>query len=138
PEDLPLDAVHAPLGSRRILIADDATSSRELLRSILEASGHGVEEAENGQQVLPTTEPFRPHLVILDLQMPRLDGYSTAMALRKMPVSRRMPLVALTAALTQTAPDRIAAAGFSAYLVKPIRPSRLRECVSLLLQESGT
>jgi CheY-like chemotaxis protein len=117
------------------LIADDTASSRDLLRSILEASGYLVEEAQDGQQVLEIVESFRPHLVILDLHMPRLDGYLTAAALRKMPTMLRLPIVALTAAVTQTAPDSISGAGFTAHLVKPIRPSGLRQCVASLLQE---
>lgn len=129
---------NAPQESRRILIADDTASSRDLLRSILEANGYVVEEAQDGQHVLEIIESFGPHLVILDLHMPRLDGYSTAAALRKMPLFRQLPIVALTAAVTQTAPDRISEAGFSAYLVKPIRPSSLRQCVARLLQESDS
>jgi CheY-like chemotaxis protein len=120
---------------RRVLIADDTVSSRDLLRSILEASGYVVEEAQDGERVLEIIESFGPHLVILDLHMPRLDGYSTAVALRKTSLFQRLPIVALTAAATQTAPDRILEAGFSAYLVKPIRPSSLRRCVASLLQE---
>lgn len=123
-----------PLGPGRVLIADNAASSCDLLRSILEASDYVVTEARDGQKVLEIIESFGPHVVILDLQIPRLDGYATAAALRKMPTFRRTPIIALTAAITQTAPDRISAAGFSAYLVKPIRPSRLRECVASLMQ----
>ena len=121
---------------RRVLIADDAASSRDLLRSILEASDYLVAEANDGEQVLEIIESFNPHLVILDLQMPRLDGYATAAALKKMPGLHRRPIIALTAAVTQTAPDRITEAGFSAYLVKPIRPGSLRQCVARLLQAS--
>lgn len=128
-------AANSPLERRRVLIADDTASSRDLLRSILEANGHVIQEARDGQEVLEVIELFLPHLVILDLQMPRLDGYSTAVALRKIPFCERIPIIALTAALTQTAPDRISDAGFSAYLVKPIRPSVLRQCVATLLQE---
>jgi CheY-like chemotaxis protein len=130
-----LSRVTAPLQPRRILIADDTASSRDLLRSILEANGHLVEEANDGQRVMEVIEKFGPHLLILDLHMPRLDGYSTATALRKIPIFRHIPIVALTAAMTQTAPDRISEAGFSAYLVKPIRPSSLRQCVANLLRE---
>jgi CheY-like chemotaxis protein len=130
-----LARVNSTLQPKRILIADDSASSRDLLRSILEANGHIVEEAQDGQQVLEIVESFRPHVVILDLHMPRLDGYSTAAALRKMPIFERLPIVALTAAITQTAPDCISEAGFTAHLVKPIRPSSLRECVANLLRE---
>lgn len=121
---------------RRVLIADDSASSRDLLRSILEASQYAVAEANDGEQVLEIVDAFNPHLVILDLQMPRLDGYATATILKKKPSLQRTPIIALTAAVTQTAPDRIAEAGFSAYLVKPIRPSSLRECVARLLEAS--
>ena len=119
---------------KRILIADNAGSSRDLLRSILEAGNYIVEEATDGLQVLEIVEVFRPHLVILDLQMPKLDGYATATALRRIPALRQAPIIALTASLTQTAPERISEAGFSGYLVKPIGPSRLRQCVTEALQ----
>ena len=129
-----LTGVAIPAESKRILIADGSASSRDLLRSILEACNYIVEEAADGAQVLEIVEVFGPHLVILDLQMPRLDGYVTAAALRQIPRLRQTPIIALTAAFTQTAPDRISGAGFSGYLVKPIGPSRLRQCVAKALQ----
>lgn len=122
------------LEPRRVLIADDTASSRDLLRSILEASDYTVAEANDGEQVLASIESFQPHLVILDLQMPRLDGYATAAILKKRLGLQATPIIALTAALSQTVPERIAEAGFSAYLVKPVRPASLRQCVACLLQ----
>ena len=119
---------------KRVLIADDTASSRDLLRSILEASDYVVAEANDGRQVLEMAESFNPHLVILDLEMPKLDGYATAAILRKKPALRETPIIALTAALTQTAPERITEAGFSAYFVKPIRPRSLREFVARFLE----
>jgi CheY-like chemotaxis protein len=129
-----LTCAEIPAEPRRILIADEAASSRDLLRSILEACNYIVEEAIDGAQVLENVEAFAPHVIIFDLQMPRLDGYATAAALRRIPALRQTPIIALTAALTQTAPDRISEAGFSGYLVKPIGPSRLRQCVAQALQ----
>ncbi len=119
--------------AKRILIADEPLSSRELLRFMLECSGYEVLDAENGEQVLERVDAFAPHLVILDLQIPKLDGYTAAKALRKMPAFERTPLVALAAALSDAAPERIAEAGFTSYLVKPIIPSQLRLCVTSLL-----
>jgi CheY-like chemotaxis protein len=121
---------------KRVLIADDGASGRDLLRSILEGGNYIVEEAVDGAQVLEVVEAFGPHLIILDLQMPKLDGYATAAALRQIPKLREIPMIALTAALTQTAPGRISEAGFSGYLVKPIGPSRLRQCVAAALQST--
>jgi PleD family two-component response regulator len=74
-----------PLLTIRVLIADDSQSSRALLRAILEGSGYEVFEAENGVQVLERAGGFGPDLLILDLQMPKLDGYAAAKALRKIP-----------------------------------------------------
>jgi CheY-like chemotaxis protein len=117
----------------RVLIADDALGSRELLRTILERCGYEVLEAEDGEQVLQKAPGFEPHLVILDLQMPKLDGYSAAIALRKLPALARIPIVALAAALPDVSPDQTSEAGFTQCLVKPISPARLRECVTQLL-----
>ena len=120
---------------KRVLIADETASSRELLRSILEASDYLVAQAGDGEQVLEMVPAFGPHLIILDLQMPRLDGYATVVALRRIPALRRTPIIALTAAITQTVPEKISEAGFTAYLVKPIGPATLRQCVAKVLQE---
>jgi CheY-like chemotaxis protein len=117
----------------RILIADDTLSGRELVRSILEDCGHEVAEAEDGEQVIAIAILFDPHLVILDIHMPKLDGWATAAALRNIPAFASIPIVALSAASVEVLPDRIARAGFTSYLVKPIGPRRLRECVASLL-----
>jgi CheY-like chemotaxis protein len=117
----------------RVLIADDTLSSRELLRTILERCGYEVSEAEDGEQVLQKALGFAPHMIILDLQMPKLDGYSAAIALRMIPAFKRIPIVALAAALTDVSPEQTSQAGFTQYLVKPISPARLRECVTHLL-----
>ena len=119
--------------ARRILIADDALSSRELLRTILEGAGYQVMEAVDGQQAVEKAPEFAPHLVILDLQMPKLDGYSTAVALRKLPGFAEIPIVALAAALPEVSPEQMTEAGFTQCLVKPLSPARLRECVAQLL-----
>ena len=124
-----------PSEPKRVLIADDTASSRELLRSILEASDYLVAEAKDGEQVLEIARTFWPHLVILDLQMPKLDGYATVRALRREPALQRTPIIALTAAITQTVPEKIFEAGFTAYLVKPIGPLKLGQCIAKVQQE---
>ena len=125
-------------GGKRILIADDAVGSRELVRYILEGCGHEVIEAEDGEQALAQAEVCGPDLVILDLQMPKVDGYKVASTLRRTAKFAKTPILALSAAITQTAPERLAAAGFSSYLVKPIGPARLRQCVASLLKRAAS
>lgn len=119
--------------AKRILIADDTLSSRELLRSILESSGYEVVEAQDCEQVINRATEFKPHLVILDLQTPQLDGCAAATALRKIPAFANTPIVALAAALSDAIPEQMAQAGFTGYLVKPIGPARLRQCIASLL-----
>ncbi len=120
--------------ARRILIADDAVSGRELLRTILERSGYEVTEASDGAEVLEKVKDFLPHLVILDLQMPKVDGYSAVKALRKIPALEQIPIMALAAALPDVSPEQMSQAGFTSWIVKPISPARLREIVAQLLQ----
>jgi len=117
---------------KRVLVADGTVSSRDLLRLILEGSGYEVAEAEDEQQVLDLANEITPDLMIIDLNMPKLNGRTVATTLRKQFSS---PIVALTAALSQTFPDEISEAGFSAYLVKPLEPCRLRQCVARLLDD---
>ena len=69
--------------ARRILIADDAVSSRELLRTILERQGYIVMEAVDGREAVDQAPQFAPDLVILDLQMPAFDGFQVMKALRE-------------------------------------------------------
>lgn len=130
---MPDTAIQITWEKKRILIADDTASGRYLLRAILEACSYDVSEAEDGEQVLRKAIPFRPHLVILDLQMPKLDGFATVSALRRISSFECIPIVALTAAITFTSPDRMSDAGFTTYLVKPVAPRQLRDCVAGLL-----
>lgn len=117
----------------RILITDDTPSSRELLRSILDGCGYEVAEAVDGSEILKCAVAFKPHLVILDFQMSRLDGCAAAILLQKHPVHEKIPVIALIAAASEISADQIAAAGFTAHLVKPLSPDRLRHCVARLL-----
>src|SRR5258707_12234192 len=80
-----------------ILLADDNLPSRELMREILEASGHLIVEAANGRDALDLIRQNQPELVFLDLQMPVLDGFSVIRELQADVRFRRLPVVAVTA-----------------------------------------
>jgi len=120
-----------------ILIADDRASSRELLRTVLERSGYEVLEAEDGQQALAEARSGHPDLVLLDLQMPGLDGFGVLAALREDPRFRDLPVVALTASAMRGDREKILAAGFTDYLAKPAGAEMLRETVARLLRQGG-
>ncbi len=120
-------------GKRRILIADDRASSRELLRLVLVRAGYDVIEAEDGLEALEQARAGNPDLILLDLQMPRLDGYGTLAELRREERFRTLPILALTASAMRGDREKILAAGFTDYLSKPAGPELVRETVAKLL-----
>ena len=119
--------------TRRILIADDRPSSRELVRSILENLGYEVEEAEDGMRALNAVLRRPPDLVLLDLQMPGLNGHEVLERLRAEERFASLPVVALTASAMAGDRDKALAAGFTSYLAKPVSLSTLRTEVRRLL-----
>ena len=126
-----------PPGQAVILIADDRASSRELLRTVLERAGYAVLEAEDGVQALSQVRSGHPDLVLLDLQMPELDGFGVLAELRGEPLYRDLPIVALTASAMRGDREKILEAGFTEYLAKPASPEMLRETVVRLLRAAG-
>jgi CheY-like chemotaxis protein len=120
-----------------ILIADDRPSSRELLRLVLERAGYAVIEAEDGEEALDRARSGNPDLILLDLQMPGIDGYGVLAALRGDTRFQNLPVLALTASAMRGDRERIMAAGFTDYLAKPAGPEVLRETVARLLRESA-
>jgi CheY-like chemotaxis protein len=103
-----------------ILVADDNAFSRELMRELLEASGHVILEAVNGRNALDQIRRCKPDLVFLDLQMPVLDGFSVIRELRNDNCFRNLPVVAVTASAMIGDRERAIAAGFDSYIAKPI------------------
>jgi CheY-like chemotaxis protein len=103
-----------------ILVADDNVFSRELMRELLEASGHVILEAVNGRHALDLIHRFSPDLVFLDLQMPLQDGFSVIRELRGDSRFRNLPVIAVTASAMIGDRERAIAAGFDSYIAKPI------------------
>jgi CheY-like chemotaxis protein len=116
-----------------ILVADDNRLSRELLRDVLAGTGWQVVMASDGQEVLERLEAILPDLVLLDLEMPAKDGFAVLGEMRGNPRLAAIPVAALTARAMQADRERIEAAGFDAYLTKPIKPHELRARVAQLL-----
>jgi CheY-like chemotaxis protein len=111
---------------KKVLVADDKTPGRELIRTILEQSGHLVFEAADGSEALSSARAFLPDLIILDLHMPVLDGFGVLEELRLDQRFAATPIVALTASAMQGDRERALTAGFTSYIAKPISLSTLR------------
>lgn len=115
-----------------ILIADDYEDNRELLRVMLEMSGHRVREARNGRECLQMAHVEPPDLFLIDLSMPVLDGWSTLKELRDDEAMRDIPCIAVTA-FADVDYERALSSGFDAYLTKPFRSKDLIATVERLL-----
>jgi CheY-like chemotaxis protein len=104
----------------KILVAEDNLPNRELIREILESCGHLVIEAEDGQQALDRVRENKPDLILLDIQMPVLDGYAVLRELRHTPCFADLKILALTAYAMQGDREKALQSGFDGYLTKPI------------------
>jgi CheY-like chemotaxis protein len=127
----------APEGPPCILVVDDEMPIRTICRVNLEASGLAVIEAPDGEQALELARSKRPTLVLLDVMMPRIDGWQVAERLAAEPATRDIPIVFLSA---RAAPDdrrlaqRLGAVG---YIVKPFDPVQLPETIEEVLERLG-
>ena len=106
----------------RILVIEDDPASLDLMVYLLKAFGQEPLVARDGQEALDVAYRARPDLIICDIQLPRLDGYQVAHALKSHPALRSIPLIAVTAYAMVGDRDRILGAGFDDYIAKPIVP----------------
>jgi two-component system cell cycle response regulator DivK len=118
---------------KKILVAEDNAASREFLGEFLSSCGYTVVEASNGEEALARTTQEMPDLLLLDIQMPVLDGYTVLRRLRADPRFARLRVVAFTAYAMPGDKEKALAAGFDGYITKPIRTATLREQITQLL-----
>jgi CheY-like chemotaxis protein len=109
----------AALPSRRILLVDDNDDARDLMGMVLDMHGHRVAVAANGAEALVRAQEFMPDIVFLDLGMPVMDGYETAVALRRLAGLEAIWIVALSGWNDQATLARTRQAGIDYHLTKP-------------------
>ncbi len=117
----------------KALIAEDNEVNRELLRELLESRGYTVEEACNGAEALRSLEQNCPDILLLDLNMPVLDGFGTLRRIRETPRLAALPVLAVTAYAMQGDKENILKSGFDGYLSKPISSAGLGKELEKLL-----
>jgi CheY-like chemotaxis protein len=118
-----------PLRSLRVLVAEDNRVNQLVIRRLLEQLGHTVILCDNGRAAVTAVEAQRPDLVLMDIQMPEMDGTAATAAIREREAARpgagRLPIVALTAFAMKGDRERCLAADMDDYLSKPIRRDQL-------------
>jgi two-component system, cell cycle response regulator DivK len=113
----------------RILVVEDNERNLKLVRDVLRFAGYEVIEARSGEQGVALASECSPDLVLMDLQLPHMDGTEALRLLRESPLTRHVPVVAVTAFAMQEDRDRAFQAGFDGYLEKPISVRALPEQV---------
>jgi two-component system CheB/CheR fusion protein len=106
--------------ARRILVVDDNTDSAASLALLLQMCGHETSTAHDGLAALAAVEGFRPHVLLLDISLPKLDGYAVARRIREQPWGKDLLLVALTGWGQEEDRRRSKEAGFDEHMVKPM------------------
>jgi PAS domain S-box-containing protein len=126
-----------PVPNRRLLVVDDNRDSADSLAVLLELHGHEVATAYDGEQAVEAAATLRPEVVLLDLGMPRLNGYDACRRIREQPGGREMYLIALTGWGQKEDRRRTEAAGFDHHIVKPVDPAALMNLLASLPPGAG-
>jgi CheY-like chemotaxis protein len=123
---------------KKILVVDDNAASRELLRTVLKAPDREILEACQGGQALEIVLREAPDLVLLDLEIPVMDGFSVLRSLRGDARFTATPIFAVTANAMQGAEETALKAGFDGYITKPIRPAEVRKRLAAILSPKAS
>ncbi|RMF34241.1 MAG: response regulator [Chloroflexi bacterium] len=121
-----------------ILYIEDNFENRVLVRRVLEASGYQVLEAEDGLTGMAVAEEYRPDLILMDINLPEVDGYEITTRLKQTPDLAHIPVIALTANVMRGDREKSLAAGCDGYIQKPIDVDALPDQIAAFLkQRSG-
>jgi two-component system, cell cycle response regulator DivK len=120
-----------------ILVVEDQEDNRQILRDLLGNAGFNLVEAENGEEALSTLVDHRPDLILMDIQLPVLDGYETPRRIKANPQLNSIPIIAVTSYALSGDEAKALAAGCDAYVTKPFSPRALLAKVREYLDRSA-
>ena len=118
-----------------ILIIEDNEKNRKLVRDVLQAKGYKTLEAVTGEEGVKLAKEKRPDLVLMDIQLPGINGIEAFKQIRADAATKAIPVIALTASVTPTDRSAISAAGFDAFLGKPINLKEFVDTVKRLIEK---
>ena len=125
-----------PIG--RVLIAEDDPDIQKVIRMSLKMRGvNEIVLAENGEECLARVREAKPDVILLDVMMPKLDGYETCRRLKEDPETRAIPVIFLTAKAQHFEVKKGLEAGALGYLIKPFDPMTLHDQIAELLKNKG-
>ena len=114
---------------KKILIVEDNNDSSEILRLFITKIGHHPIKARNSQEAIILAEAEEPDIIFMDMDLPDADGIKTTAILRQNPKTFHIPVVALTAWMSELWQEKAEKVGITTYLIKPISPQVLKETI---------
>jgi two-component system cell cycle response regulator DivK len=111
--------------AKTILVIEDHEDNRRIMRDLLTSSGYEVIEAVTGEEGVTSAETHRPDLILLDIQLPGIDGYEVARRIKANPDLHKIPIIAVTSYALSGDDVKAFEAGCNAYVTKPFSPRKL-------------
>jgi two-component system cell cycle response regulator DivK len=111
--------------SKRILVVEDQEDDRQIIRDMLAGTDYEITEAEDGEQALTAVAKERPDLILMEIQLPSMDGYEAMRRIRTDPALSSVPIIAVTAYAPSAEEQKARAAGCSDFVPKPYSPHQL-------------
>ena len=121
--------------SKRILVVEDQEDNRRILRDLLTASGYEVLEAPTGEEGVTMAETHQPDLILMDIQLPGIDGHEATRRIKANPTLKHIPLIVVTSYALSGDDAKARAAGADDYVTKPFSPRALLAKVRQHLNE---
>lgn len=128
----------SPGAGSLVLVVDDFHDNREMYMQYLSFAGYRVAEAVDGEDALAKARSLLPDVIVMDLSLPRLDGWEATRRLKKDPLTRAIPVIALTGHALAGHAEGAMGAGCDAFVTKPCVPSELEARVREMLNQAGT
>jgi two-component system, cell cycle response regulator DivK len=122
--------------TKHILVVEDEEDNRQILRDLLTTAGYEMTEAVNGEEALAEVAKQRPDLILMDIQLPVMDGYETTRRIRIDPDLKSLPIIAVTSYALAGDESKALACGCDAYVSKPYSPRQLLEKIREYLPKS--
>jgi two-component system cell cycle response regulator DivK len=121
--------------SKRILVVEDQEDNRRIVRDLLTSTGYELIEALDGETGVRMAKEHQPDLILMDIQLPGLDGYEATRRIKAEPTLRAIPIVVVTSYALSGDDAKAMAAGADAYVAKPFSPRQLLATIRKLLPE---
>ena len=110
---------------KRILVVEDQEDNRRILRDLLSGAGFDLIEAENGEEAVASAQASRPDLILMDIQLPLLDGYEATRRIKADPDLKSIPIIVVTSYALSGDEEKARLAGCDDYVAKPFSPRQL-------------